>query len=126
MIPHSLYLVLALIAFLPAVVLPARLNVKAIEGLKMLDFFNCTTIQFESILDKDFWIAEGKARVQMELSKVMNKNLAKNVILFVGDGMGLPTITASRIYKGQLQKENGEDGYHSYELFPDIGLVKVT
>jgi hypothetical protein len=38
MIPHSLYLVLALIAFLPAVVLPARLNVKAIEGLKMLDF----------------------------------------------------------------------------------------
>jgi len=80
----------------------------------------------KSILDKDFWIAEGRARVQMELSKVMNKNIAKNVILFVCDGMGLPTITASRIYKGQLQKENGEDGYHSYELFPDIGLVKVT
>lgn len=78
-----------------------------------------------NILDKNFWIEEGKARVQMELSKVANKNIAKNVILFVGDGMGLPTITASRIYRGQLQKENGEEGYHSYELFPDIGLVKV-
>jgi hypothetical protein len=39
--------------------------------------------------------------------------------------MGLPTITASRIYKGQLQKENGEEGYHSYDMFPDVGLVKV-
>lgn len=69
---------------------------------------------------------EGRARVQLELGKVLNQKIAKNVILFVGDGMGLPTITASRIYKGQLQKENGEEGYHSYELFPDVGLVKVS
>jgi len=38
MIPHSLFLVLALFAFLPAVVVTARLNVKAIEGLKMGNF----------------------------------------------------------------------------------------
>ena len=28
---------------------------------------------------------------------------AKNVVLFLGDGMGITTITAARIYEGQLQ-----------------------
>lgn len=75
--------------------------------------------------DKNFWYEEGKARLRMELAKTRNLGIAKNIIFFVGDGMGLPTITASRIYKGQLQKENGEEGYHSYDMFPDVGLVKV-
>ena len=34
-------------------------------------------------------------------------NPAKNVILFVGDGMSIPTITAARIYAGQ---KRGLDG----------------
>lgn len=70
-------------------------------------------------------MAEGKARVEQQVKKVINTNIAKNVIIFVGDGMGLSTITASRIYKGQRSNENGEEGYHSFELFPDVGLVKV-
>jgi len=77
------------------------------------------------IKDKQFWYDEGKARIQIELNKVRNNKIAKNIILFVGDGMGLPTITASRIYKGQLNQQNGEEGYHSFDLFPDVGLVKV-
>ncbi len=40
---------------------------------------------------------------------------AKNVILFVGDGMGVATITAARIYAGQSQGQDGE----SYELTMD-------
>jgi len=38
----------------------------------------------------------------------------------------LPTITASRIYKGQLNQQSGEEQYHSFEYFPDVGLVKVS
>ena len=30
-----------------------------------------------------------------------NTNQAKNVILFVGDGMGISTVTAIRIFEGQ-------------------------
>lgn len=48
-----------------------------------------------------------------------NNGLAKNVILFVGDGMGLTTITASRIY------DKTEKGYLSFEKFPNIGVLKV-
>src|SRR3990167_11339939 len=33
---------------------------------------------------------------------------AKNVILFIGDGMGGSTITATRIYAGQSLGEDGE------------------
>jgi alkaline phosphatase len=33
---------------------------------------------------------------------------AKNVILFVGDGMGIATITAARIYAGQSKGLDGE------------------
>ena len=33
---------------------------------------------------------------------------AKNIILFVGDGMGVSTVTAARILEGQLRGEPGE------------------
>lgn len=51
---------------------------------------------------------------------------ARNVIIFVGDGMGMSTITASRIYKGQ--KNNGVAGEEQelvFETFPNVGLSKV-
>jgi len=40
---------------------------------------------------------------------------AKNVILFVGDGMSVPTVTAARIYAGQKRGLDGE----SYQLTMD-------
>ncbi|EEB11719.1 membrane-bound alkaline phosphatase precursor, putative [Pediculus humanus corporis] len=55
----------------------------------------------------------------------MNTNEAKNVILFLGDGMSIPTITASRIYKGQLNGKSGEDDFLSFEEFPFLGLAKT-
>ena len=50
---------------------------------------------------------------------------AKNVILFVGDGMGVSTLTAARILEGQLAGEMGEDHQLSFETFPHVGLVKT-
>jgi alkaline phosphatase len=61
----------------------------------------------------------------------INTNLAKNVILFVGDGMSLPTVTAARIYKAQYEgrqlgaKINGEESYLTFEKLPHVGLSKV-
>ena len=37
-----------------------------------------------------------------------NTNQAKNVILFVGDGMGFSTVTATRIFEGQQRGIDGE------------------
>ncbi|MEP1385462.1 MAG: alkaline phosphatase [Paraglaciecola sp.] len=53
------------------------------------------------------------------------KGQAKNVILFVGDGMGISTVTAARILEGQLNGEQGEDNQLSFESFPFAGLAKT-
>jgi alkaline phosphatase len=50
---------------------------------------------------------------------------AKNVILFIGDGMGMSTVTAARILEGQLRGESGEENVLSFERFPDVALSKV-
>ncbi|TQV89048.1 alkaline phosphatase [Aliikangiella coralliicola] len=52
-------------------------------------------------------------------------NRAKNVILFVGDGMGISTLTASRILEGQLAGNSGEENLLSFEKFPYTALVKT-
>ncbi len=51
--------------------------------------------------------------------------LAKNVILFIGDGMGIATITAARIYDGQKRGETGEENSLSFEKFEHVALVKT-
>ncbi|MEM6476491.1 MAG: alkaline phosphatase [Pseudomonadota bacterium] len=50
---------------------------------------------------------------------------AKNVILFIGDGMGISTITAARIYEGQKRGESGEENVLSFEKFENVALVKT-
>jgi len=53
------------------------------------------------------------------------KYKAKNVILFVGDGMGVSTLTAARILQGQQAGNSGEEGYLSFETFPYSAQVKT-
>ena len=50
---------------------------------------------------------------------------AKNVILFIGDGMGISTITAGRIYAGQKQGQSGEEYVLPFETFENVALVKT-
>ena len=49
----------------------------------------------------------------------------RNLILFVGDGMGVSTVTAARIYAGQLAGGAGEEHSLSFEAFPNLALVKT-
>jgi alkaline phosphatase len=50
---------------------------------------------------------------------------ARNVILFVGDGMGIATVTATRILDGQRRGGPGEDNVLSFEQFPYTALSKT-
>ena len=55
-----------------------------------------------------------------------NENVAKNVVIFVGDGMSLPTVTAARIYKAQKEgRSNSEGSLLFFETFPHVGLSKT-
>ncbi|WP_394165475.1 alkaline phosphatase [Neptunomonas phycophila] len=53
------------------------------------------------------------------------KGSAKNIILFVGDGMGVSTVTAGRILEGQQQGMTGEENMLSFDDFPFSGLSKT-
>ena len=49
----------------------------------------------------------------------------RNVILFVGDGMGVSTVTAARILDGQNKGGSGEENLLAFERFPNVALVKT-
>lgn len=73
----------------------------------------------------EFWRSEAQKKLREQLRKKVNRNIAKNVILFLGDGMSLSTITAARIYFGQKLGYSGEESILSFEEFPHIGFSKV-
>ena len=50
---------------------------------------------------------------------------ARNIILFIGDGMGVSTVTAARIFDGQAQGMSGEEHALVFETFPHVALVKT-
>ncbi|CAG9804104.1 unnamed protein product [Chironomus riparius] len=72
-----------------------------------------------------FWRNEALKKLKTQLNKKINTNIAKNVIIFLGDGMSLSTITASRIYAGQRLKKSGEEYSLSFENFPYTALSKT-
>uniref|UniRef100_A0A182X2L7 alkaline phosphatase n=1 Tax=Anopheles quadriannulatus TaxID=34691 RepID=A0A182X2L7_ANOQN len=70
--------------------------------------------------DREYWLTSGQARLrrQLELNE-QNINVAKNVIIFLGDGLSIPTLAATRMYMG------GEELELSFETFPHTGLAKT-
>jgi len=78
-----------------------------------------------SFLDAKYWIENGKRMLEEKAKLQLRTNKAKNVIIFMGDGMSLTTLTAARIYKGQLQNTTGESEHLSFEQFPFTGISKV-
>lgn len=57
----------------------------------------------------DDWFNAGRQTVVNAKNLSPIDKRAKNVILFIGDGMGISTITASRIYDGQQKGGHGEE-----------------
>jgi alkaline phosphatase len=50
---------------------------------------------------------------------------AKNIIVFLGDGMSLTTVAAARILEGQRHGHPGEENRLSWEEFPYTGLSRT-
>lgn len=77
-----------------------------------------------------YWIMSGQKRLHFEIRRQqaaarLRGKVAKNVILFIGDGMGMSTITATRIYKNQLAGGYDQENALSFEEFPFVGLSKT-
>ncbi len=73
----------------------------------------------------DPWFQSGQ-RAAAEARRLVGPTpRARNVILFLGDGMGMSTITAARILAGQQLGAAGEENRLSFEAFPHVALVKT-
>uniref|UniRef100_A0A1A8LNY8 Alkaline phosphatase n=1 Tax=Nothobranchius pienaari TaxID=704102 RepID=A0A1A8LNY8_9TELE len=76
--------------------------------------------------DPTFWNTWAQKTLKNALTlQTLNTNKAKNVILFLGDGMGVPTVTATRILKGQLSGHYGEETQLEMDKFPFVSLAKT-
>jgi len=52
-------------------------------------------------------------------------NGPKNIIIFIGDGMGVSTVTAARIFDGQSKGLKGEENSLAFEDFDNVALIKT-
>ena len=71
------------------------------------------------------WYQAGRAAIERMHAERPPTSRAKNVIVFVGDGMGVTTVTAARILEGQLAGKTGEENLLSFERFPHVALAKT-
>ena len=74
------------------------------------------------------WFGDGQQNILNRLqsqAQLQPEGRAKNVVLFVGDGMGIPTLTAARILGGQRAGGSGEQASLSFEDFPNSAWVKT-
>ncbi|TGY94020.1 alkaline phosphatase [Marinicauda pacifica] len=66
---------------------------------------------------------------QQELAERINQPLAngraRNVIVFIADGMSLGTVTAARIYDGQSRGMSGEENYLPFERWGHTATIKT-
>lgn len=98
-----------------------------IKGLTTLFIAQGSLQSFAQSENPQGWFDAGQATVQRNLAlrNLRSDGIAKNVILFVGDGMGVSTVTAARIHEGQLRGDTGEENLLSFEEFPNIALSKT-
>lgn len=68
---------------------------------------------------KEFWLNHGQNLLKEKVNRKLNTNKAKNLVIFIGDGMGLATIMATRSYIKDVQTQL------SFEKFPNTGLAKT-
>lgn len=77
------------------------------------------------------WYQQGELWLQQKVShlngleKTKKSALAKNVILVIGDGMSITTLTAARIWQGQQAGKLGEEHFLHFEQYPHTALIKT-
>ncbi len=73
----------------------------------------------------DPYFKSAAAQLAARAALVPNTGKAKNIILMIGDGMGIPMITASRIRGGELQRKDGVSNKLAFETLPYTALSRT-
>ncbi|MFZ5617541.1 MAG: alkaline phosphatase [Pseudomonadota bacterium] len=94
-------------------------------GLAALPTLGAAALAAPPAVEGDPYFRNGQETLAQRRAAKPNTKNAKNVIVFVGDGMDLTTITAARIFDGQTRGEEGEENFLSFERFPNVALAKT-
>ena len=87
----------------------------------------CVTFNFSENKLRDVeWFEEGQKSLGNLLKNYINTGIAKNVIVFIGDGMGISTMTAARLLKAQQQNRSLFETRLAWEEFPNSAIVLVS
>ena len=73
----------------------------------------------------DDYLRAGKAELARLIADKPNNRKARNVIIFIGDGMSVTTLTAGRIFEGQQKGVDGESFVAEMDKLPHTALVKT-
>ncbi|KAL3277480.1 hypothetical protein HHI36_012826, partial [Cryptolaemus montrouzieri] len=74
----------------------------------------------------EYWYEQARIALRKRLQYATDRRPhAKNVLLFVGDGMGVATATAARILRGQRLGKKGEEHELAWDNFPTVAFAKV-
>ncbi|KAF6107435.1 alkaline phosphatase, biomineralization associated [Phyllostomus discolor] len=99
-----------------------------ISPFLVLAIGTCLTSSLVPEKEKDpkYWRDQAQQTLKNALKlQNLNTNVAKNIIMFLGDGMGVSTVTAARILKGQLHHNPGEETRLEMDKFPHVALSKT-
>lgn len=69
--------------------------------------------------------AQGEAALDSLKSAPAPRSRARNLIIFIGDGMGVSTLTAARIFAGQVEGRDGESYQTAMDSLAHSALVKT-
>lgn len=84
-----------------------------------------SSVEADAQAANDPYYAAGQAALAERLAMQENNAQAKNLILFIGDGMGVSTITAGRIYQGQALDKDGPSFVTASDALPYSAIVKT-
>jgi len=99
----------------------------ALQAFAVLQILTCIKGESNAYKQQENnqWFKDGVNLLRNNLQVQKIKGKAHGVVLFLGDGMSLSTVTAARILDGQLKGKTGEENILSWEYFKHVGLSKT-
>ncbi|WAC48301.1 alkaline phosphatase [Asticcacaulis sp. SL142] len=78
-----------------------------------------------ALITTPVWAQPASPALDVALARTPNTGKAKNIILFIGDGMGINSVTAGRIMAGQARGQDGASYRLTFETLPYSAFSKT-
>ncbi|XP_024893743.1 alkaline phosphatase-like isoform X1 [Temnothorax curvispinosus] len=94
----------------------------------------CATVVRAGKREREVWYEAATRAIETRIREAASSSVsgttppagvARGVVLFVGDGMGMSTLTAARILAGQRHGNPGEETQLAWESFPAVALART-